>query len=102
MLSQLRTLSLFVDIAQAHHVATGAAKHGLTQGAASQRIQQLEKELGVPLFDRARRPLQLTAAGRVFWMVAGMFCYGRTLAACGACNGSYRRFGGGVDLFGRN
>ena len=66
MLSHLRTLSLFVDIARHRHVATAAEEHGLSQGAASQRIQQLEKELGVVLFDRSRRPHELTAAGEAF------------------------------------
>lgn len=66
MLSQLRTLSLFADVANHRHLATGAGNHGMSQGAASQRIQQLERELGVSLFDRNHRPLELTAAGKVF------------------------------------
>ena len=66
MLSQFRSLSLFADVARCRHVAAGAERHGLTQGAASQRIKQLENELGVRLFDRGHRPLQLTPAGEAF------------------------------------
>lgn len=66
MLTQLRSLSLFADVARCRHVATGAELHGMSQGAASQRIKQLEQELGVSLFDRGHRPLQLTSAGQVF------------------------------------
>ncbi len=37
----------------------------MTQSAASQRVSQLEKALGVKLLDRSVRPLKLTEAGRV-------------------------------------
>ena len=40
--------------------------HGISQSAASQRIGQLEKKLGVTLLDRSVRPLTLTEAGQLF------------------------------------
>ena len=62
----LRTLRLFIDVARCRSFSTGADMHGITQGAASQRIHQLEEELGVTLFDRSRRPMELTVPGQAF------------------------------------
>ena len=39
----------------------------MTQSAASQRIQALEREVGVQLIDRTTRPLSLTAAGELYF-----------------------------------
>ena len=62
----MQNLRLFCDIARCHSVSVAASLHGITQSAASQRIGQLEKQLGVTLLDRSMRPLGLTEAGRVF------------------------------------
>ncbi|MEM7624995.1 MAG: LysR family transcriptional regulator [Planctomycetota bacterium] len=62
----MQNLRLFSDIARCHSVSAAASLHGITQSAASQRIGQLEKHLGVTLLDRSVRPLELTEAGRVF------------------------------------
>src|SRR5437773_1602272 len=59
-LHQLRT---FVAIAEAGGVARAAARLNLSQPAASRQIQVLEAELGVLLFDRIGRRVQLTSAG---------------------------------------
>jgi DNA-binding transcriptional LysR family regulator len=40
--------------------------NGVSQSAASQHIQDLEKELGVVLLDRSTRPLAVTQAGQVY------------------------------------
>lgn len=46
---------------------TQAAAHlNLTQPSLSSRIQQLEQSLGMELFQRDKRPVQLTPSGRVF------------------------------------
>ncbi|HTM47623.1 MAG TPA: LysR family transcriptional regulator [Bryobacteraceae bacterium] len=57
---------LFRDIAQLKSVSRGAAHHGISQSAASQHIQELERKLGISLFDRGTRPLTLTAAGKLY------------------------------------
>lgn len=45
----------------------GAARHlGSAQAALSHSIQELEKDLGVPLFERSRRGVVLTPMGEVF------------------------------------
>ncbi len=38
----------------------------ISQSAASQHVQELEKKMGVTLLDRSRRPLNVTAAGRLY------------------------------------
>lgn len=44
-----------------------AAEHcGVSQSAASQHVQEVERRLGVTLLDRTRRPLELTPAGRIY------------------------------------
>jgi DNA-binding transcriptional LysR family regulator len=57
---------LFRDIAQARSVSRGASQNGISQSAASQHIQELEKRLGISLLDRTTRPLTLTAAGKLY------------------------------------
>jgi LysR family transcriptional regulator, transcriptional activator of the cysJI operon len=40
--------------------------NGISQSAATQHIQELEKRLGVQLLDRSTRPLGLTAGGKLY------------------------------------
>jgi DNA-binding transcriptional LysR family regulator len=62
----LESLRLYCDVVRLRSVSRGAAASGVSQSAASQAIQQLEGELGVPLLDRSRRPLSPTEQGRMF------------------------------------
>lgn len=43
-----------------------AAKLYLTQPALSIAVRKIENEIGMPLFDRQRKPLRLTAAGEIY------------------------------------
>ena len=63
----LENFKIFRDIAQTKRISRGAAMNGISQSAASQLIQQLERKLGVALFDRSKRPLALTPAGQVYY-----------------------------------
>jgi len=64
-LPSLDTLRVF-SIAARHMSFTKAADElYLTQSAISHRVRALEEELGVPLFDRLPRRLELTRAGHV-------------------------------------
>jgi DNA-binding transcriptional LysR family regulator len=47
-------------------MSRGAEHCGVSQSAASQHVQEVEKRLGVTLLDRTKRPLELTAAGRLY------------------------------------
>lgn len=59
-------LKVFRDIAQTTSISRGAEMNGISQSAASQLLSQMEKQLGVELFDRSRRPLRLTRAGKIY------------------------------------
>lgn len=64
---QLDVIKLFCDVAQHRSISRGASINGVTQPAASQRIMNLEQDLGVQLIDRSTRPLTLTPSGEVYY-----------------------------------
>src|SRR5207248_842575 len=47
-------------------MSRGAEHCGVSQSAASQHAQHVERRLGVTLLDRSKRPLELTAAGHMY------------------------------------
>ena len=57
---------LFRDIAQTRSLSRAAALSGISQSAATQQIQDLEKVFGTQLLDRSTRPLTVTAAGQLY------------------------------------
>jgi len=59
-------LKLFIDISHSRSVSRGAAENGISQSAASQHLQELEKQLGAVLLDRGSRPLIVTEAGKLY------------------------------------
>jgi LysR family cyn operon transcriptional activator len=59
----LRHLRGFAAIVDAGGFARGAARLNVSQPALSRQIHALEEELGVPLFDRIGRRIQLTSEG---------------------------------------
>jgi len=59
-------LKLFLDLARVKNFTRAARDNFLTQPAVSRRIQQLESELGVRLFERSRRRVLLSENGRIF------------------------------------
>lgn len=59
-------LKLFRDIAQTRSLSRAAELNHVTTSAASQHVNELEKNLGVRLLDRSTRPLSLTAEGRLY------------------------------------
>jgi DNA-binding transcriptional LysR family regulator len=63
----LEQLQLFRAIATARSISKGAQIHGVTQSAASQSVQELERSLEVQLLDRAHRPLEITPAGHLLY-----------------------------------
>jgi DNA-binding transcriptional LysR family regulator len=59
-------MKLFKEIAASGSMSKGAAQCGISQSAASQHVQEVERRLGVPLLDRGKRPLELTEAGKLY------------------------------------
>src|SRR5438105_12246921 len=56
----------FREIASTRSMSRGAEHCGVSQSAASQHVQEVERRLGVTLLDRSKRPLELTAAGHMY------------------------------------
>jgi len=63
---KLHQLEAFVAVAVAGSLRGGARQLGLTQPALTKSIAQLEKELGIPLFERSARGVSPSIAGRAF------------------------------------
>lgn len=68
---RLRHLNCFLETARLGSLSAAANAMNVSQPAASKTIRELEAILGKPLFDRSKRRLILTAAGRVFQQHAG-------------------------------
>ena len=64
------SLKLFKDIAQTRSFSRAANLNGVSQSAASQHVQDLERSLGTILLDRSTRPLVVNPAGQLY----GDFC----------------------------
>ncbi|HAW45518.1 MAG TPA: hypothetical protein DCW60_04115 [Sutterella sp.] len=62
---ETRALSVFKETAVTGSVREAAERLSMTSAAVSQTIRVLEGRLGVELFNRKVRPLELTAAGRL-------------------------------------
>lgn len=60
----LTDLRLFLRVAEAASITHGAEKANMALASASERIRDMEAEIGVALLDRGRRGVTLTPAGR--------------------------------------
>ena len=60
----LRSLSVFIEVAELGRFTRAGEKLGYSQPTISFQIKQLEKEMGVQLFDRIGHTVSLTDAGK--------------------------------------
>lgn len=70
----LRSLNTFIQVAEVGSFTRAAEKLGYSQPTVSLQIKQLEKELGVQLFDRVGHTVSLTDGGREALGYAQQIC----------------------------
>ena len=63
----LRNVEIFCDVVARRSFSRAAELHHVSQSSASHAVSMLEKRLEMQLIDRSKRPLELTAAGQIYF-----------------------------------
>ena len=66
-------ISCFLAVADCLSFSKAAQELYISQPAVSKQVALMEQEFGVPLFDRTRKTIQLTEAGRLFYQLFSQF-----------------------------
>lgn len=86
---ELKNLRTFQTVVDQKNYQRAAEQLGYTQSTITVHIQQLEEELGVPLFERVGRRMVLTEAGaRILPQARELLAAADRLAECGRENGA--------------
>ena len=67
---EIRNLITFTKVAETQSLSKAAKLLGYAQSTVTMKMQQLEQELGVHLFDRIGKQISLTHQGQVFYQYA--------------------------------
>jgi len=70
-LSALHDMTLFVEVARTGNFSRASANLGVPGATLSRRIAAMERKVGVRLFDRTTRKVELTEAGRRYFERCG-------------------------------
>ena len=70
MTMELRELRSFCVAARLRSISKAAEELDIGQPTVTTHVKKLEAELGTDLFDRVKRPIQLTLAGRTLFDLA--------------------------------
>ncbi len=62
-----RNMELFIEVASSGGFRAAAARLGLPNSTVSRRIAELERDIGLRLFNRTTRRVELTEAGRFYF-----------------------------------
>ena len=63
---EIKQVQYFLTVAEAGSFSVAAEDLYISQSSLSKQIIALEKELGIPLFDRSKRKIALTPAGETY------------------------------------
>lgn len=88
---ELRHLAAFVAVAEERNFSRAAARLNMTQSPLSRQVRLLERDLGVVLFERTTRTVELTGAGEALLAPAR-----RVLTESEAARAAVRAHGSGV------
>ncbi|MBJ9987520.1 LysR family transcriptional regulator [Paenibacillus favisporus] len=94
---ELRQLEYFAAICKEMHFSRAAENLCTTQSNLSQQIKFLEKELGMPLFDRIGKKIALTDAGRIL-LEQSQLIFERVDYIQGAISDLKKMEGGKLDI----
>jgi DNA-binding transcriptional LysR family regulator len=83
---EVRQLRYFVAVAEGEHFGRAAEALHIVQPSVSKQVAQLERELGLTLFDRSRRRARLTPDGQAFLVHARRALRGIDRAAAAAAD----------------
>ena len=63
----IAAMRLFCDVVRCRSFSQAATLNNISQSASSQAVAQVEREVGLQLVDRSKRPFILTAEGEVYY-----------------------------------